>query len=148
MVISLQWMTILEYVVRGSKNPHWKQKISLGWNSMKQREILTCQLQLLIMLIISPNVESFHSSFHINSLRPSDAIWQHRSGSGNIGSGNGLLPVWHQAITWTNVDSTSVKSCGTQLMALSLEDLKIPISKTRVKTTFLKLHPDFPGPMG
>ena len=30
-------------------------------------------------------------------------------------------------------------------MALSLEDLKIPISKTRVKITLLKLHPDLPG---
>ena len=35
------------------------------------------------------------------SLRPSDAIWRHRSGS--------TLTWWHQAITWTNVDLSSVR---------------------------------------
>ena len=26
----------------------------------------------------------------------------------NTDSGNGLVPVWHQAITWTNADLTSI----------------------------------------
>ena len=48
------------------------------------------------------------------------------------------LVAWqHQAITWTDVDlSSSIRSCGIHLWALSSEDLKIPISKTRLKIAF------------
>ena len=58
----------------------------------------------------------------------------------NIGSGN-----WLQAITWTNVDWSSVRSRGIHRRALSWEDLMIPISKTRLKITFLESHSDLPG---
>ena len=30
-----------------------------------------------------------------------------------IGSGNGLSPVWHQTITWTNADLLSIGRLGT-----------------------------------
>ena len=44
------------------------------------------------------------------------------------------LDAWrHQAITWTNVDLSSVRSYGIHLGALSLEDLKKAINKTRLK---------------
>ena len=33
----------------------------------------------------------------------------------NIGSGNGLLPVRHQAITWTNAGLLSIVPLGTNL---------------------------------
>ena len=47
----------------------------------------------------------------------------------------------HQAITWTNVHLSSVRSCGIHLRILWLwEDLKIPIRKAILKTTFLKSH--------
>ena len=49
-----------------------------------------------------------------------------------------LVVWWHQAITWTNVGWSSVRSCGIHRRALSWEDLKIPISKTRLKITFLE----------
>ena len=56
------------------------------------------------------------------------------------------LVAWqHQAITWTNVDSSSVRSLSIHLRALSLDDVKIPINKTRLKITFLKSHSDLPG---
>ena len=49
------------------------------------------------------------------------------------------LAAWqHQAITWTNVDLSSVRSYGIHLRALSKEDLKNPISKTRLKIAFFK----------
>ena len=48
-----------------------------------------------------------------------------------------LLAWRHQAITWTNVDLSSVRSCGIHLRALS-KDLKIPNTKTRSKITFLR----------
>ena len=41
---------------------------------------------------------------HCGLVTPYGEIWV------NIGSGNGLLPGRHQAITWTNVDFSSVKS--------------------------------------
>ena len=51
----------------------------------------------------------------------------------------------NQAITWINVDLSSVRLGGIHLMALSLEDLKIMISITRLKFEFLGSYPDFPG---
>ena len=75
----------------------------------------------------------------INSLRPSDAIGRQRSGST-------LAQAWrHQAITWTNVDWLSVRSCGIHQRALSWDDLKIPISKTRLEITFSESHSDLLG---
>ena len=75
-------------------------------------------------------------ALHFNSLGLSEAIWHRRSWS--------LVQVmacWrHQAITWTNVDLSSVRSCGIHLRTLSKEDLKIPISKARLKITLLKPH--------
>ena len=69
------------------------------------------------------------------------------SGNGLVPScsGNGLLPDGTKLITWTNVDLSSVRSCGIHRRALSWEDLKIPVSKTRVKITFLESHSDLPG---
>ena len=57
-----------------------------------------------------------------------------------------LVAWWHQAkaITWTNVDLSSVRSCGIHRRALSLENLKIPVSKTRLKIAFLESHSDLP----
>ena len=78
-----------------------------------------------------------------NSLWPNDAIQRHRSGS--------TLPqvmanAWqHQAITWTNVDLSSVRSCIIHLRTLSKEALKVPISKASLKIEFSKLHPNPPG---
>ena len=61
----------------------------------------------------------------VNSLRPT--IWQQIRI--NIGSGNEwLVAWWHQAITWTNVDSSSVKSCGIHRRAILLQMLKIWIT--------------------
>ena len=82
-----------------------------------------------------------HQAIHVNSLWPSDAIWWQR-----FGSTLALIMAWrHQAITWTTIDLSSVRSWGIHSRALSCEDLKIPISKTRLKITFLELHSDLPG---
>ena len=67
----------------------------------------------------------------LNSLGPSDV--------GDLGQHwiRWWLVAWrHQAITWTNVDLLSGRSCGIHLTTLSQEDFKIPISKARLKTTF------------
>ena len=39
-------------------------------------------------------------------------------GIGGLGSGNGVLPEGNQAITWTNLDLSSVRSCGIHLRTL------------------------------
>ena len=56
------------------------------------------------------------------------------------------LVAWrHQAITWTNIDLSSVSSQGINLRTLSLENLNKPIRKTRFIIVSLKSHPDITG---
>ena len=39
----------------------------------------------------------------------------------SIASGNGLLPVWHQSITWTNDDLLSIGSLGTNFSEIEIK---------------------------
>ena len=55
-----------------------------------------------------------------------------------------LGAVRHQAITWTNVDLSSVRSQGIHLRALPLLDLKIPINQSLSKIAILKSISDLP----
>ena len=72
-----------------------------------------------------------------NSLCPSDAIWQHRSGST-------LAQVWlvawsHQAITWSVLTYIlSMRFSGTHLRLTSQEVLKISILEMSLKNTLVK----------
>ena len=63
----------------------------------------------------------------------------------NIGSGNGLVAWRHQAITWTNVDWSSMKSNDIHIRAISQEARQPSITKFRLKITYLKFHLNFPG---
>ena len=56
-----------------------------------------------------------------------------------------LVASQHQTISWTNVDLSSVRSCGIHMWALFKKYLYIPISKTRWKIAFVKKNPDLPG---
>ena len=58
-----------------------------------------------------------------------------------------LVAWWHQAITWTDVNLSSVRSCGIHRSASSWDDLKIPIRKARLKITFLNRIQISQGPM-
>ena len=74
------------------------------------------------LILLSPN---FHYKKAIISLWPGDAY-------GNIDQGqhslkHWLVAWWLQAITRTNGDLSSVRSCGFQLRAISQEVLKISI---------------------
>ena len=69
------------------------------------------------------------SSCDIKPLWSSDAIWLQ-------GSRWTLVQVMacclrHQAITWTSVDLSSMRSLGIHLRALSLDTVKITVNKTR-----------------
>ena len=56
------------------------------------------------------------------------------------------LVAWrHQAITWTNVDLSSVRSCGHHVRAISLEMPQSSVTKIYLKITCLKFHSNFPG---
>ena len=57
----------------------------------------------------------------------------------NTGSGNG------SAITWTNVDWSSVKSSDIHIRAISQEMPQPSITKIRLKMTYLKFNSNFPG---
>ena len=61
----------------------------------------------------------------------------------NIGSGNGLLPdgtkpLPEPMLTYLQISPMT----DIHLRALSQEDLKMPINKTRLKIAFLKLNPE------
>ena len=51
----------------------------------------------------------------------------------------------HQAIIWTNAELSLMMCHGINLRALSLNDVNIPINKTRLKIAGLKWHPSLPG---
>ena len=79
----------------------------------------------------------------INSLCPSDARHMATLISVKISSGNVLLI--DQAITWTNVDLSSVRSSDNYLWPIS-QDIPQPSTiKIRLKVTYLKFHSDLPG---
>ena len=63
----------------------------------------------------------------------------------NIGPGNGLLPDGTKAITWTNVDLLSTKSCDIHLRANSHEMLKISTLDVSLKISNVRLHMHLPG---
>ena len=56
-----------------------------------------------------------------------------------------LVAWWHQAITWTNVDWSSVKSSDIHIRAISREMPQPSINEICLKITCLKFLLDFPG---
>ena len=57
-----------------------------------------------------------------------------------------LAAAWrHQAITWTNVDLSSVRSCCIHLRVISQEMLEISLLDMGLKNTHLILEPQPPG---
>ena len=51
---------------------------------------------------------------------------------------------WHLAITLTNVDWSSVTSCGIHLRAISLGTSNVYILDMSLKITYTRLHPHIP----
>ena len=68
-----------------------------------------------ILIPFHPDKHFYRTSTHkwnfgvpgFNFLKPGDAYMCHWNGS-SLGSGNGLLPTRHQAITWTDADLLSI----------------------------------------
>ena len=66
------------------------------------------------------------TTLEVNTLWPGDTIW--RQGSR-----------WHQAITWTNVDLSSLRSSDVHLREISLEISQPSITKISLKNHFSKI---------
>ena len=57
-----------------------------------------------------------------------------------------LMVAWgHQAITWTNVDWSSVKSSDIHIRAISQEMPQPSITKICFKIIYLEFHSNLPG---
>ena len=80
----------------------------------------------------------------VNSLWSSDAIWRQRSCSTLVQVMACCLTA-PKAITWTNVDWSSVKSSDIHIRAISQEMPQPSITKIYLKITCLKFHSKFPG---
>ena len=58
-----------------------------------------------------------------------------------IGSDNGLLPNWHQAIIWTNAGLLLIGPLGTNLSEILIEILTFSFKKMRLKVLSVKRRP-------
>ena len=56
-----------------------------------------------------------------------------------------LLAWWHQTITWTNVDWSSLKSSDIHIRAISQEMPEPSITKISLKIIYLKFYSNLPG---
>ena len=83
-----------------------------GWDKMVA---ISSQMALLILLSTNP-------------LWSREAIWRHRFGSTMVCGVKCIL---------TNTDLSSLRFRDIHLTALALDDLKMPINKTRVRIVFL-----------
>ena len=63
----------------------------------------------------------------------------------SIGSGNGLLPVQHQAINWSNAQLLSIGALGTNLVEISMEIQNISFMEMHLKKKRLENGGHCPG---
>ena len=81
----------------------------------------------------------------VNALWPNDTIWRQRSESSQHWIWWWLVAWQHQAITWTNVHCSSVKSSDINIRAISQEMPQPSTTKIHLKMTYLKFHSRFSG---
>ena len=62
-----------------------------------------------------------------------------------IGSGNGLLPIQHQATTWTNAGLLKIGLLGTNFSEISIWILAFSFKKLHIKYRLPKWQPFCPG---
>ena len=59
----------------------------------------------------------------------------------SFGSGNGLLPVRHQAITWTNVDLLSIRPLGINFSEIRIKIYNFSFTKMHLEMSSVKWGP-------
>ena len=62
-----------------------------------------------------------------------------------IGSGNGLSPVWCQAVTWTNADFLLITPLGTDFNEILIKIHTFPLKEMHLKIKSAKWEPFCPG---
>ena len=103
-----------------------------------EHSIVLCTINVNPRLPFELFLESISYAIYINSLWPSDVIWRQRSRSILV---QVMAFAWrHQAITWTNVDLSSVRSSYIYLMAISQEIHQSSVTKISMKITHLKCY--------
>ena len=72
---------------------------------------------------------------------PPDTTYMHQSTGSALVSGNGVSPVWRQAITWTNAALLSIEPLGTNFSEIQIEIKKISLIKMCFKVLSVKWWP-------
>ena len=108
----------------------------MSWHQIGTRPSATTMLTQLWLYCHVSHITA------INSFWPSDTKWQHRSGSPLARVMACCL--MHQAITWTNVDWSSVKSSDIHIRAISQEMPQPSVTKILLKITYLKVYQNLP----
>ena len=65
-----------------------------------------------------------------------------------IGSGNGLSPVWYQAITWTNAALLSIELLGTNFSEIRIGFIPFSFKKFHLKVSSAKMEAILSGGRG
>ena len=79
-----------------------------------------------------------------NSSPPSAAYMRQWTGPALV-QGTGILPIRHQAITWTNADFLSFGPLGTNFSEVLIEILTFSFKKMDLKMSSVKWRPFCPG---
>ena len=87
-------------------------------------------------------IESAPRLLWVNSLWPRDTIWRHKSESTLAQAMACCLT--HQAITWTYVDLSSVRSSGIHLRAILQEVPQPSVTEISLKITYRKFCSNLP----
>ena len=121
--------------------------VHLQWrycsHAQSHLSVLNLKLALLNAKPWGPKLAPLYvQHLHCNSLWPSDAIWQHWSGSTLA-----QVMAWcHQAPShYLKQCWSMMRSIGIQLTSISQQVLNTPTPNMDLKITFLKLQPYLPG---
>ena len=114
----------------------WLSGIHAGPWPIRKMHALHIQVSCYIIVIIR-EVGLWNKRLSFYLIAAGDATWRHRSESTLA---QAMAWWWHQAITWTNVDLSSVRSSNNHLRANLQETSQPSITKISLEITFLKFN--------
>ena len=115
-----------------------KNVAAKNWMLFKTNKKITNQLDECFLIIEIWNNLYIYIFFAFNVWQPSDVIWRQISWPT-------LVTWWHQAITWTKGDQSSMRSWGIHLRAIPQQMLRIFILDMSLKITNWRLQSHLPG---
>ena len=99
-------------------------------------KFMSTSYEIALKWIRMPHNTSDSKSTLVNLLWPRDTIWWHKSGSALVQVMACCLQ--HQAITWTNVELSSVRSNDIDLSAILQETLQPSVTEISLKITYIQ----------